>query len=140
MRLRLRQKLWRKWLKISKTNKNKQMSRYNKDIGNWGENRAAEFLEANGFVIIERNFRSRFGEIDIIAEKEAVIHFIEVKTRSTSSFGSPFDAINSKKLKHILKTAQFYMLSKKLRSKFISIDAIGILNNQIEFIQGINVF
>ncbi len=98
------------------------------------------FLESNGFVILERNFRSRFGEIDIIAEKDAVIHFIEVKTRSTSSFGSPFDAINSKKLKHILKTAQFYMLSRRLNSKFMSIDAIGILNNQIEFIQGINVF
>ncbi len=58
-----------------------------------GENAAAEFLKKKGYVILERNFRKGYGEIDIIAVKKGTLVFVEVKTRSSDKFGTPLDAI-----------------------------------------------
>lgn len=78
-------------------------------LGPDGENTASVYLIKKGYTIIERNFRSPFGEIDIIAKKNSFIIFIEVKTSKSSVFGYPEDRIDSGKLKRIKKTAGHFL-------------------------------
>ncbi len=67
------------------------------DLGRAGEDRAASYLTAQGYRIVERNWRCAQGEIDIIATRDGVVTFIEVKTRTSTAFGHPFDAIDARK-------------------------------------------
>lgn len=101
----------------------------NKEIGKYGENLAKDFLIKKGYKIIELNFRySKIAEIDIIAKKDNVIHFVEVKTRTSDSFGAPLEAIGAAKLKSIYQAGLFYIQKNKYE-KF-QIDAIGIVLNK----------
>ncbi len=99
----------------------------NKSFGLKGEDLASEFLTQNGYDIIEKNFHSRFGEIDLIAIKNNTLVFIEVKTRKSDKFGSPAEAVTPGKLKKITKTAEYYSLlnpnlPKKMLIEVVSID------------------
>lgn len=80
-----------------------------RQVGTVYEAKAAEYLSAIGYRILERNFSCRLGEIDIIAKEGEYLCFIEVKFRSGSRFGSPFEAVNYKKQQKIIKVAQYYM-------------------------------
>ena len=80
-----------------------------REIGNIGENYTAKFLEKNGCEILKRNFTIKGGEIDIIARKGDIIHFVEVKTRKPNPLVSGDEAIRSEKIKHIIKTANAYI-------------------------------
>lgn len=97
------------------------------DEGNKGEDIAAEYLKDNGFVIIERNFRIRGGEIDIIATKDNILVFVEVKTRTSTQFGTGFEAITPWKLKALIKASQFFKMSHKNLPDQMRIDAISVL-------------
>lgn len=99
------------------------------------EKRACEYLESLGFEIIEKNFYSRFGEIDIIAKKEGVIHFIEVK--GSEKYESIY-AITPKKLNKIIQTLRFY-LSKNLITSPYCIDAIAFSGKNITYIPNITL-
>ena len=66
----------------------------NKEIGNFGEDKACEFLENNGISVIKRNYHARMGEIDIIAKDGDTIVFAEVKTRSTKTYGTPGEFVD----------------------------------------------
>lgn len=117
----------------------------NKDTGKYGEDIACNFLIKRGFNIIERNFRySRAAEIDIIAAKDKVLHFVEVKTRTSNAFGTPLEAISKEKLSSIFKCALFYLNKNSRAYKKFQIDAIGILlkkdnENEINFIENISM-
>lgn len=101
-----------------------------KTTGSIGEQYAAEHIERLGFVIRDRNTHSRWGEIDIVAEKKNKIHFIEVKTRIHVRQGMPYEAVRIPKLTHLMRAIQHYILVKKLhRSKF-QLDVISILLNK----------
>ncbi len=78
-------------------------------LGSLGEDIAANYLSLNGYQIIERNFRSRLGEIDIIAKTSSTLVFIEVKTRRNFSFGIPSEAVTYGKQQKILHTALYYL-------------------------------
>ncbi len=93
-----------------------------------GENAACRYLEKKGYEIIERNFRKGYGEIDIVAIQENTLVFVEVKTRSSERFGTPFEAISSRKLKKLLAGAKYYkyILHPELPDD-LRIDAIGIM-------------
>ena len=78
-------------------------------LGNLGEDYACEVLESLGYELLERNFRSRFGEIDIIAKKEQYLCFVEVKTRGEHAMGRPAAAVTRSKQEKILKTSQYYI-------------------------------
>lgn len=93
-----------------------------------GENAACRYLEKKGYKIIERNFRKGYGEIDIIAVKDNILVFAEVKTRSSNKYGTPFEAISSFKLKKLIAGAKFYkyILHPELPDD-LRIDAIGVL-------------
>ncbi len=111
-----------------------------------GEDVACKFLEKQGFKIIERNFRKSYGEIDIIAIERDTLVFIEVKTRITSEFGTPLDAITPWKLKTLVKTAQFYKLTHPKLPESLRIDAVSIrlsdkyINECIEHVRNISDF
>ena len=99
----------------------------NKEIGKYGENLAKDFLIKKGFEVIETNFRySKIAEIDIIALKDNVVHFVEVKTRTSNAFGTPFEAIDKNKLNSIYHAGLFYIQKNKKYKKF-QIDAVGIV-------------
>ena len=102
----------------------------NKEIGKYGENLAKDFLIKKGWKIIETNFHySKIAEIDIIAKKDNIIHFVEVKTRTSEFFGKPMEAIDKRKISSIYQAALYYIQTHKNCSKF-QIDAVGIVINK----------
>lgn len=94
-----------------------------------GENKACEYLKKLGFKILERNYRKTYGEIDIIALEKDVLCFIEVKTRTSGQFGTPLESITSWKLKSLIKTAQYYKMTKPNLQEGLRIDAISVVLN-----------
>ena len=116
----------------------------NKQTGKLGEEIAKEYLKNNGFKILETNFRfSKISEIDIIAQKQNILHFIEVKTRTSNICGNPLEAITKSKLNSIFSCAKFYLSKTNYNYKKVQIDALGIIiNNQkpeITFIEDISI-
>lgn len=95
-----------------------------KILGNIGEAHAEAYLKKQGYKILERNFKNRIGEIDLIAEKGDVITFVEVKSRSSNKFGMPKDAVNFHKQFKIKKVAESYLLSAKKYYSKVSFDVI----------------
>jgi len=109
-----------------------------KAFGNQSEERAVAFLEGQGFVIVERNFYAKkFGEIDIIAKKDSVLHFIEVKSSAKSSY-EPIYNITPTKLRRVINSAHYYLKSKKLDMVFC-IDALSVSGDKIELIENITL-
>ena len=104
--------------------------------GNLAEDRASKFLFDNGFNLIERNFYSRFGEIDIIATKDEVLHFIEVK--SGLDYESAIQNITPKKLSRLIKTGNVYLKKNKLDVDFVY-DAVIITPKAIELVENITL-
>lgn len=96
------------------------------ELGRIGEDIAAKYLVNSNYEIIERNFRCKQGEIDIIAKEDDEIVFIEVKTRSNVACGRPSEAVNQVKQKHIKKTTKYYIYLNKLENHYIRIDVIEV--------------
>lgn len=96
-------------------------------LGREGEDIALAFFRKKGYRIVEKNFRTAFGEIDIIARDRDVLVFIEVKTRADDSFGSPFEAVDRRKREKIRKVALCFMkkLKKEVPARF---DVLSIEN------------
>lgn len=99
-------------------------------IGKKGEDLACEYLIKKGYTILERNYRKSYGEIDIIATKNNILVFIEVKTRTSNKFGTPLESVTPWKLQSLLKTAQYYSMVHARLPKELRIDAISILLGQ----------
>ena len=102
------------------------MTKTNQALGEWGEGKAAEYLEGIGYQILERNFRTPYGEIDLIAQINSEIIFVEVKTRSSRNFGYPEEAITAKKMQHMIESAESYMQEQEDQQKDWRIDVIAI--------------
>ena len=98
-------------------------------LGRKGEDSAVLFLEQHGYRIVERNFRTRLGEIDIIARDGKTICFIEVKTRASVHLGTPFEAVTRSKQLKISQMALLYLKSKNLMRLPARFDVIAIINN-----------
>jgi len=101
------------------------MARHN-IVGKEGENLAAEYLFAKGFIVRESNWKSGKSEIDLIVENEACIVFVEVKTRSTAIFGDGLDAITENKQRMILDGAHEYIVLHNV-DKPVRFDVISIV-------------
>ena len=106
--------------------------RYKKNIGDTGEDLAVMVLENNGYRILERNFGTKVGELDIIAMKGGVIHFVEVKTRNGSTCGYPSEAVTPAKQRHIRKAAEYYLQGCRIPWSSISLDVFEIMTDHIE--------
>lgn len=103
------------------------MSLYQKNLGKIGEDLALDYLKSHGYFVLENNFTSKFGEIDIIAEKDLSLYFIEVKTRSNLNYGEPFEAIDKRKIYHIRKAAQYYLLKNNYNDYKLKVAVFSIL-------------
>ncbi len=90
------------------------MKQYNQRVGKFGENIAVRYLRKNGYKILHRNVHFRCGEIDIIAQKEDMLYFVEVKTRTSNIFGYLEDAISEDKLNRLGASIELYLLKNKL--------------------------
>ncbi|HHV38745.1 MAG TPA: YraN family protein [Tepidimicrobium sp.] len=91
-----------------------------------GEDRAVKYLISKGYDILDRNYRIKTGEIDIIATKSDILVFIEVKARTSINFGYPYEAVNWKKRNTILKTSLAYMQDQKLKDYQARYDVIEV--------------
>ena len=97
------------------------------NLGKKGEELALSYLKSKKFKIIEKNLRSRYGEIDIIANDHGTLVFIEVKTRTSEAFGLPIQGINQKKKEKLRQLAMRYLAEKELTEKEVRFDVLGIL-------------
>jgi len=95
-------------------------------LGKAGETLAAEYLRQSGYTVLERNYRSRSGEIDIIAKQGKTLVFAEVKTRKSASFGSPAAAVTVKKQAQISRVAQEYLARENLFDRPARFDVIAV--------------
>ena len=98
----------------------------NKVKGNLGEDIACHYLEENNYKILERNFTSYRGEIDIIALDKGEIVFIEVKTRTQVYCGMPSEAVNLAKIKQLYKVAEYYLYANRIYDTRVRFDVIEI--------------
>lgn len=96
-------------------------------LGERGEIAACGFLKEHGYEILERNYRCKCGEIDVIARRSGRLAFIEIKTRTSAQFGAPQEAVDLKKQEKIFKIAQWYMKEKKLEKIPAAFDVVAVL-------------
>jgi putative endonuclease len=101
------------------------MMKYNQEFGKWGEAAAAEYLKDHGLIIVEKNWKCSYGEIDIIALKEQLWVFVEVKTRKDDKFGLPEGAITRKKKEHLIHASMAYIEEHQIRDDW-RIDILSI--------------
>lgn len=94
--------------------------------GSQGEKLAASFLRRNGYRILELNYRCSHGEIDIVAEHGQILCFIEVKSRSSDAFGSPFEAVTPGKQRQIFRVALHYLQKHKRMNDFCRFDVVAV--------------
>ena len=102
------------------------MSRQRINLGKTGEKIAESFLIQKGLKILIKNYRNKFGEIDIVALDGDIVVFIEVKTRSNHHFGSPEEAVTHTKQKQICRAAKGYLLFYKLFESPIRFDVVAV--------------
>lgn len=108
---------------------------FNQTFGKYGEDMAARFCRQHHLKIIARNYRCRAGEIDIIAQQDDVLHFIEVKNRTKDLIPGRF-AVNTNKQRHVRQAAQTYLTQHHLHDCcLISFDVIEITDGNLEFLE-----
>ncbi|MFY9331540.1 MAG: YraN family protein [Candidatus Nanopelagicales bacterium] len=97
-------------------------------LGKYGEDLAADYLQRSGLIIMERNYRCRSGEVDILARDENVLVVCEVKTRTSEHFGSPLAAVTPIKLRRMRRVAMSWVTERGVRPPQIRFDVIGIVH------------
>ena len=106
-----------------------------KNLGKWGESKAEAFLKENGVRILARNVRNSYGEIDLIAEEDHTLIFVEVKTAKTKKFGFPEVSVNKKKQQKLVECALAHMQEKPNQDSAWRIDVVAVYvlsDNRIE--------
>ncbi len=102
------------------------MSTHRQVVGRWGEDAAVQYLASSGYKILERNVHSAHGEIDIIASKNGLLVFVEVKTRSSHSFAFPEDSVTRRKQAYLLSAAEEYIQAHPESSENWQFDVIAV--------------
>ncbi len=97
------------------------------ELGRLGEERAAEHLASNGYMVLDRNYRFMRAEVDIVAATEREIVFVEVKTRSSTSFGEPEEHVDDKKRRQLFKVAEAWLHERRMEGSPVRFDVISIL-------------
>ncbi len=85
------------------------MEKYRQAIGKLGEDKAKKYLKRQGYRILESNYRTKAGEIDLIAKAKECLVFVEAKTRTSDEYGTPAEAVSYYKQQHMLKSAKYYL-------------------------------
>ena len=108
--------------------------------GKLGEEIALKYITSKGGKIIEKNYRTKIGEVDLIAKLNGEIVFVEVKSRSNINYGYPSEAVNYKKRKKITTVAKFYILDNSLQDTSIRFDVIEVYLNDRKINHIVNAF
>jgi putative endonuclease len=95
-------------------------------LGKTGERLAAEELERKGYRIIAHNFRCRYGEIDLVAEHQGELVFVEVKTRRGNAFGLPEEAVDRRKQRKLVQVASYYLDVQQCAERMWRIDVVAV--------------
>ena len=98
-------------------------------MGKIGEDIATNYLLQKGFTIVQRNYKTRYGEIDIIAQSGNKIRFVEVKTRNTLTRGKPYESVTLRKKHHLRLASTSFLLQTKIKDCKLSLDVISIILN-----------
>lgn len=109
-------------------------------LGRTGERLAAARLEQAGYTILERNFRCRYGEIDLVAEHETDLVFIEVKTRRGMSHGLPEEAVNRRKQQKIIQVGQYYLLQHDYALRDWRVDVVAVQLSAAGRLEAIRIY
>ena len=104
----------------------------NQRVGTWGEQAASEYLEAHGYEILDRNLRTPYGEIDLLARVDRQTVFVEVKTRTSSIFGPPELAVGRRKQAHMIACAQHYAQQNAIEHWRIDVLAVERVGRQTQ--------
>lgn len=105
----------------------------NHSAGHAAEKRAAQYLQEEGYKICEMNWKTRWCEIDIVAEKEGTVYFVEVKYRRNTKYGYGLDYITPKKLKQMAFAAEVWVSQNSWRGDYV-LAGLGINNTEFEFV------
>lgn len=106
------------------------MSKSHRHIGNKAEDLACEFLLKKGWEILDRNYYSGHSEIDIVAKDGICIVFLEVKMRSSTQFGQPFEQVTEAKVEHVFNAAEAWVIEHEMKDSPMRFDVIGILKRK----------
>lgn len=98
----------------------------NKIVGNFGEMLVITYLESINYKVLDKNFNTKYGEIDIIAKDKKEYVFIEVKTRTSNKFGKPAEAVDANKKKHIVNASKVFIWQNRLEDQIIRFDVIEV--------------
>lgn len=96
-------------------------------LGERGEIAACGFLKEHGYEILEKNYKCKLGEIDVIARRGGRLAFVEIKTRTSQQFGTPQEAVHLQKQEKIFKVAQWYIKEKNLAKAPVAFDVVAVL-------------
>jgi putative endonuclease len=102
------------------------MSTRRQVVGRWGEDAAADYMKANGYSVLARNVHSAHGEIDIVASKDGLLVFVEVKTRSSHAFAFPEDSVTRRKQAYMLSAAEDYLQAHPESGESWQFDVIAV--------------
>jgi putative endonuclease len=105
-------------------------------LGAAGEDLAARWYAANGYVVVARNWRCREGELDLVVRRGRAVVFCEVKARTTAAFGMPAEAVTVQKQRRLRLLARRWLMQAELRPSSIRFDVACVLGGQLEVIEG----
>ncbi len=108
-------------------------------VGGVAESKAANYLISKGYKVVERNFLAKFGEIDIVCEKDGLLVFIEVKMRRSSSHGYGREYVTPKKLQKLIRTAELYRLVTRQEDTPYRIDVVEIQEITITHLENVTM-
>lgn len=112
----------------------------NLQTGRLGEEFAKQLLLKKGYQIISQNFRSRWGEIDLIAQKDKKLIFVEVKSRIGTAKGKPYEAITKRKIYNLRRPIQYFLLQNNYKNYKLSLDVISVIFNRDQEIEDVKHF
>ena len=113
---------------------------HRQSLGKRGEDLACAELEKRGYVIVDRRFRTRCGELDVVARDGATLVFVEVRARSSSRFGTPFESVTWQKRQRLSRMAASYLCAKRIAGTPCRFDVVAVVEQQgtptVELVKG----
>jgi putative endonuclease len=107
----------------------------NQAHGAFGEEQVARWYEARGYEVLARNWRTRSGELDLVAGRDGLVVFCEVKARATTAFGSPFEAVTTTKQSRLRRLAAEWLAQRGAPAREVRFDVAAVLSGKVEVLE-----